>query len=102
MFTIKHITLSDQEFLYESEHIHFEPKGLSNGAHEGPSEARIAVGFGSVGTKMFYLTGGTVFIMNSSGKTVSRYDLGASNVPHVGLDGVTDAQRTKYSPRLSI
>lgn len=88
MFTIKHITLSDQEFLYESEHVRFEPHGLQNGTHDRPSDPKVAVG---LGTNEVYLTGGTVFVMNSAGKTVSRYDLGASNVPIVG-DGLADTR----------
>jgi hypothetical protein len=35
------------------------------------------------------LTGGTIFVMNEQGKTVSRYDLGASPVPISG-DGLRD------------
>lgn len=34
-----------------------------------------------IGAPELPLTGGTVFVMNDNGKTVGRYDLGASMIP---------------------
>lgn len=86
LFTVKHITLSDQEFLYQTANINFEPRGLTDGTDCGPSAPRVVL---TDNGERLFLGGGTVFVMNENGKTVARYDLGASNVPIVG-DGLSD------------
>ena len=72
MFTVKHIRLSGEEDLYQSATIRYLP-GEDNSTQGFP--ARLALDLGDP------LTGGTVFVMGDSGKTVARYDLGASMVP---------------------
>jgi hypothetical protein len=73
-FTLKHISISGEEQLYVASGIHFKP-----GRDIYPHELRL-VQFTSP-TGVAQLSGGTVFVMNESGRTVARYDLGASPVP---------------------
>lgn len=82
MFTIKHITLSDTETLYQAAKPVYEPKESSCG-NVGRGQANITF---VEGNETVLLTGGTAFVMNEQGKTVARYDLGASNVP-LGASG---------------
>jgi len=84
MFTIKHINAAGIEELYSSTKCRFHPKGLCNGTALN-SESSGIIHLDGVTT----LHGGTVFVMNETGKTVARYDLGASPVPIVG-DGLSD------------
>lgn len=94
MLTVKHITLSGAEYLYEALTVRFEPgrPGFDNG-HTGQSATPDTLWIRSeVAPDEQPITGGTVFAMNRFGKTVARYDLGASPVPIVG-DGLTDPRR---------
>lgn len=91
MFTVKHIRLCGEEDHYHSESARFAPGAPSwesqdekTGCSETPPTVWLA---GKTG--QYPLTGGTVFVMNESGKTISRYDLGASPVPIIG-DGLSD------------
>lgn len=93
MLTVKQITLSGIEFLWEAVNVQFmpaiRPDGKVAGPHEGGSGYEpAAVHFNqSGGGDQIKIGGGTVFVMNDHGKTVSRYDLGASEVPLVaGID----------------
>lgn len=91
MFTIKHISLRGEERILQTATVRFEPgesafvSADGRSGHSGtPATVWIAGSTGEVP-----LTGGTIFVMNDNGKTVSRYDLGASPVPIVG-DGLSD------------
>lgn len=88
MFTIKHITLSGTEIIYSGEHIRFEPEGLCVSTNPNSSSPAMVSFFHAKGHQV-EIGGGTVFVMNDAGKTVARYDLGASPVPIVG-DGLSD------------
>jgi hypothetical protein len=85
MLTVKHITIADQEHLYEALSVSYEPGGACS-TLTGPAPARLIAYLKDGET---HIQGGTVFVMNENGKTVSRYDLGASSVPIVG-DGLSD------------
>jgi hypothetical protein len=79
MFTIKHIHLDGSEEIHEAKSVRFSPSNIERlmtlaGDPNEPHPDTLWVD-GSP------LTGGTAFVMNEAGKTVSRYDLGASNVP---------------------
>lgn len=85
MLTIKHISLSGREVHYLGHEVEFMPtqrnaetktRSPIESAHSGGTvtvlrETRVPIA----------LEGGTVFVMNDLGKTVSRYDLGASDIP---------------------
>lgn len=71
MFTAKHISLSGIEEIHEAAEVRYIP-GADHSTHGDPAVV-------DIGTKR--LQGGTVFVMNQFGKTVSRYDLGASPIP---------------------
>ena len=68
MFTVKHIRLSDEEDIYESEEVKFTPFNVGQATPP------------TVWVDGRPITGGTVFVMNGHGQTVARYDLGGSNV----------------------
>lgn len=95
MFSVKHITLDGTETLHQSAYVQFKPAF---------DEARALIKHGdelsvaSVALDHMQITGGTVFVMNEAGKTVARYDLGASPVPIVG-DGLTDPRPRGLSTR---
>lgn len=99
MLTVKHITLSGAETLYQAYEVSFQPTDAeSQVKRRSPIESRHVGGTlhltkptmspGELGTYDFGIQGGTVFVMNDKGATVSRYDLGASEVPH-GADALT-------------
>lgn len=76
MMTVKHITLSGAETLFQTKQARFTP------AKQGESDvAPPTVWFEAENGAELPLTGGTVFVMNDSGKTVARYDIGASMIP---------------------
>ena len=75
MMTVKHITLSGEETVFQTTSARFTP--VKQG-HE--DAAPPTVWFEADGVER-PLTGGTVFVMNDHGKTVARYDIGASMVP---------------------
>lgn len=79
MMTVKHITLSGEEFIYPTTHVNYVPGGHppSLNGSEAPPETLWIYGHDD---RARPLTGGTCFVMNEHGKTVSRYDLGASMV----------------------
>ncbi len=72
MLTVKHIRLSGEEDIYQSATVRYSP-GEDKSTHGFPASVFLDLGEP--------LTGGTVFVMGDSGKTVARYDLGASMVP---------------------
>lgn len=71
MLSVKHISLSGSETILSATRVEYHPEPV-NGV---PTQlARLTV-FG--GPDQQELHGGTVFVMNEAGKTISRYDLGA-------------------------
>lgn len=89
MFTIKQISISGEECIFRATAVRYTPGGYrdpSMASGTPPPSATPA----TVWIDERPLTGGTVFVMNEAGKTVSRYDLGASPVPlNPTVDGLT-------------
>lgn len=82
MLTVKHITISGEETIKEATAVRFAPAPTQA---IGPDDISVSyVMYQSPhladGVEIA-VSGGTVFVMNSAGKTVSRYDLGASMIP---------------------
>jgi hypothetical protein len=93
MLTVKHIRIGGDEDILAASGVRFTP---SCGAYDETSAQYIpATLWVRDGADERPLTGGTIFVMNDSGKTVSRYDLGASPVPFVG-DGLADTRCPGY------
>lgn len=80
MMTVKHITISGEEFVYPTTHVNFVPGSVQD-KEPGKPAPRDAVWYYNADGKASQLIGGTVFVMNDHGKTVARYDIGASTVP---------------------
>lgn len=80
MLTVKQIHLSGLETIRLAKQVEYEPNGRVT---PGQREVWVTLpnGDGEV------LAGGTVFVMNDLGKTVTRYDMGASQVPLFEEDG---------------
>lgn len=82
MLTVKHICLDGSEAIHETSECRYEMASSDNDR-----------------TAMLWIDrdapviGGTAFVMNSSGKTIARYDLGATIVPLPDIDRVADALR---------
>lgn len=98
MLTVKHIGLHGSESLYQAYEVSFEPHpDAAKTLTRSPIEADHAGGTvtltkppmnqGELGRYMLGLVEGTVFVMNETGKTVARYDLGASPVPYKTYSG---------------
>jgi hypothetical protein len=68
LLTVKHILPSGNETLYLANRVSFDPRGPSVLIELGNHPA-------------LSLTGGTVFVMNEVGKTVSRYQLSNGDRP---------------------
>ena len=89
---LKHIELSGREKIYPAHHVEFRPAGWTpeSGAQESVQNADRVLAF----TEEHYIVaecfGGTVFVMNENGSTVSRYDLGGSMI-----EPGADARRTR-------
>lgn len=88
MLTVKHISIGGEESVHLAREVLFQPSDAAKQvktrspiecAHEGG-----AVMFISEDHIPCALVGGTVFVMNEKGKTVERYDLGASMVARTG------------------
>lgn len=77
MLTVKHITLSGEEFIYATTHVNYVP-----GRAKAPqlSEDGLWI-YEGADERARELSGGTIFVMNERGSTVARYDLGVSMVP---------------------
>lgn len=83
MLTVKHISLSGEEMIYPTPLANYTPDFNKNivGASPRPhTPETVWIDQHNDGSRQ-PLTGGTVFVMNEHGKTVARYDLGASMVP---------------------
>ena len=68
MLTVKQIQADGAEEIFEVTSVRYEPEGLGNGA---------TVWIEPVGGSRIGLPSGSVFVMNTAGKTVQRYDLSA-------------------------
>lgn len=94
MFTIKHIHIGGDEDIHQCEAVRYSmPTSALPSSHgDSPQSSATPATIWVVMRGDFVertLTGGTIFVMNDAGKTVARYDLGASPVPIVG-DGLAD------------
>jgi hypothetical protein len=78
MLTIKHITICGEEEIRLADGVRYVP-GV--GGPESAGEQMPAVMAIFAKDDPVSMFGGTVFVMNDTGKTVARYDLGASPVP---------------------
>jgi hypothetical protein len=95
MLTVKQVHLSGIETIRLAKHVEFEPEAIQKSSETPcPSGNRILITLPDGGGETLY--GGTVFVMNDVGKTVSRYDLGASMVPLFHADPHMTA---KHDPR---
>lgn len=80
MFTIKHIT-DNGEALFSAQDIGFDSRACgSDGLTLNYTKADRTQGF---------VTGGTVYVMNEAGKTVSTYNLSLPTNPPLERSGVT-------------
>ena len=99
MFTVKHIRIGGDEDILEASTVRFSPGFGEVDAVSGsnvPSTVWISIRDGGDERP---LTGGTVFVMNEAGKTVSRYDIGASQVP-ITLGRMTAEKQTPMTTAL--
>jgi len=88
MFTVKHIGMLGDEAIYPADKVTFLPVKAQEMTQAGESLPKPVPKIVLDG--ITELCGGTVFVMNDKGRTVSRYDLGASPVPIMpGVDGLT-------------
>lgn len=78
MLTVKHISLCGKETIYPAFTVEFRPAD-SKPKQEPPAKNSV-VAFTESHYVVAELGDGTVFVMNEHGKTVSRYDIGASMV----------------------
>lgn len=93
MFTVKHISIDGSENLIAASSVKYDPGAPSFG-----STVPGAICSGGRPTALFLddvpYGGGTFFVMNANGKTVARYNLGASPVPH-GVDAMQTSRLTQ-------
>ena len=81
MLTIRHIHLGGEEDIFAVASFRYAP-GTEKVGQQGQSATPQTIWVRDVAPgDERPLTGGTVFVMNENGKTVARYDLGASPVP---------------------
>lgn len=84
MLYVKHITLSEEEIVQarSARFVPGSPAGQATPGVDACSATPPTLWFWEpIADKELPMTGGTVYVMSESGKTISRYDLGASNVP---------------------
>ena len=79
MLAVKHIQLSGHEEIYLTNRVSYEPNFMPT--NTAGVSGRPYVWLDGADKPSQQLDGGTVFVMNEMGKTVTRYDLGASMVP---------------------
>ena len=80
MLSVKHITLSGCEFIYPCFSAEFRPAASKSPDPTCPAPRDSVIAFTDGHYVVAEFSDGTVFVMNESGKTISRYDLGASEV----------------------
>lgn len=103
MFVLKHIHADGREDIIQSDNVRFDPGVPTWQSEDGKCGATGTPPTLWIAERGFVtqpLTGGTVFVMNENGKTVARYDLGASPVPIIG-DGLTDPRPKGAVPQSS-
>lgn len=86
MMTVKHILQTGAEYVYGTSHVNFVPSGAVKGNSGAPTPPDTVWRYDADG-RAHPLTGGTVYVMNEHGKTVSRYDIGLQTGP-VGIQPV--------------
>lgn len=79
MLVVKHIQLSGHEEVYLGHRVSYEPEYTS--PNMAGLKGQACVWIHQDGNPAQRIDGGTVLVMNDLGKTVTRYDLGVSNVP---------------------
>ncbi len=88
MLTVKHILNNDEEQLYQSPFVRFQPQRgrLGYGGTDEVSYTPATVWVEPVNPSdpTFPLTGGVAYVMNDHGATVGRYSLGDID-PAVGV-----------------
>lgn len=79
MLTVKHITPDGEEALYEAHEVRFNPNSIGESKGRTPSRGTLLC-HGSRGDEPYApvatIMAGTAYVMNSSGSTVAKYDLG--------------------------
>ena len=80
MLTVKHISLSGCEAIYPAFTVEALPDCDTPNVIRDQRPKRLLIRNADY-SELTQLTGGTVFVMNEAGRTVARYDLGASMVP---------------------
>ncbi len=73
MLTVKQVQDDGAEELFEVTSCRYEPRGL------GESTSRAIVWIEPVGGMRMGLPAGSVFVMNTAGKTIARYDLSSTD-----------------------
>lgn len=73
MMTIKHITLSGEEFVFPATRINYVP--LSATTLAGRDEPPATLWHYNAEGSATPITGGSVYVMNEHGRTVARYTL---------------------------
>lgn len=89
MMTVKHITPSGEEFIYPTTHVNYVPSDVFG---EGVDLPPNTLWIYPVDHPAQPITGGTVYVMNEHGKTVSRYDIPTQMIP-AGLGAQMQPQR---------
>jgi len=88
MFTIKHVTSRGNEAIFAAANVSFTEEVGSYVCSQLPGRnyTPATVWYGDAG-KLEPLTGGVVYVMNSAGATVAKYDL----APNLGVGVVGEA-----------
>jgi hypothetical protein len=96
MLSVRHIQLSGHEDIYLTPRVSFQPEmdnPSQNNAVPTVSKTPTTIWIDCPGGATKALNGGTIFVMNDAGKTIARYDIGASMVPLVDGLGPDEAKR---------
>lgn len=73
MLTVKHVLPGDKEVIYEAADVTFKAKALADSAGRSASKGSVWCGGGDQPIAIY---DGTVYVMNASGSTVAKYELG--------------------------
>jgi hypothetical protein len=93
MLTVKHIAVSGEEMIYPTPRVNFVPSTAKEAASNGDS-----LWIYDETGRAHELYGGTVYVMNENGKTVSRYDLGGWVLPSAKEPKVESHGRSACAP----
>lgn len=80
MMTVKHVALSGEEYIYPTSHVNYVPTTVLNDL-----QGVDTLWWYDTDGRAYPITGGKVYVMNDSGKTVSRYELSKSAPDGLGL-----------------